>query len=59
MRTFWCRNAIVTALVFLGLAASAAGQGVELLVGNVQVSQRPFTAVFDVTYDLQTVGDCR
>jgi formylglycine-generating enzyme required for sulfatase activity len=37
----------------------AYAQGTQLLVSNVQVErqQRPFVAVLDVTYDLETVGD--
>ena len=33
------------------------GPGDELLVTNVQAQQRPFTALVDVTYDLETVDD--
>ena len=42
---------IVTALVLAATAAPA-----QLAVGNVQVAPRPFTALYDITYDLQTVG---
>jgi len=48
---------VLIVLLFLLGAATAAAQGTELVVSNVQVAQRPFTALFDITYDLQTVGD--
>lgn len=51
------RIARFVAWVVLVLGASLAhAQGTQLLVSNVQVAQRPFTALFDITYDLQTVG---
>lgn len=40
--------------LWLALAAGAAQA--QLAVGNVQVAHRPFTALYDITYDLQTVG---
>jgi formylglycine-generating enzyme required for sulfatase activity len=43
--------------VLLLSAALAHAQGTQLLVSNVQVQQRPFTALYDITYDLETVGD--
>jgi formylglycine-generating enzyme required for sulfatase activity len=46
---------IATALVLCASVVHA--QGVDLLVTNVQAQQRPFTALVDVTYDLETVGD--
>jgi hypothetical protein len=36
----------------IAVAATAS----ELVVANVQVVPRPFTAVYDITYDLQTVA---
>lgn len=45
-------------LLLAGVAGSWAPRAsADLVVGNVQVQQRPFTALFDVTYDLQTVDD--
>jgi formylglycine-generating enzyme required for sulfatase activity len=41
-------------VLFLVLAATVAA-GSELAVSNVQVVQRPFTAVYDITYDLQSI----
>jgi formylglycine-generating enzyme required for sulfatase activity len=38
-------------------AALAQAQGTQLLVSNVQAQQRQFTALYDITYDLETVGD--
>lgn len=43
--------------VLLLSAALAHAQGTQLLVSNVQVQQRQFTAVYDITYDLETVDD--
>jgi formylglycine-generating enzyme required for sulfatase activity len=43
--------------VLLLSATLAHAQGTQLLVSNVQVTQRPFTALLDITYDLETVGD--
>lgn len=49
------RTALVVAALLTSTMARAVGT--QLLVANVQVQQRPFLAVWDVTYDLETVGD--
>jgi formylglycine-generating enzyme required for sulfatase activity len=57
MKTTWMPRvgAIMTALLLSATLAQA--QGTQLLVSNVQAQQRQFTATWDVTYDLETVGD--
>jgi hypothetical protein len=57
MKTVWGlrAGAIVTALLLN--TAMAWGQGSELLVTHVQAFQHPGTALVDVTYDLETVGN--
>jgi formylglycine-generating enzyme required for sulfatase activity len=50
------RTVVIMAVLLLS-AALAHAQGTQLLVSNVQVQQRQFTATWDVTYDLETVGD--
>jgi formylglycine-generating enzyme required for sulfatase activity len=52
----WPHAGLLAIALLLG-ASLAYAQGTQLLVSNVQVQQRQFTAVFDVTYDLETVGD--
>lgn len=57
MRTTWrTRASLVTGLLVLCTAVSHP-QGDELHVTNVQVQQRPFSALVDVVYDLETIGD--
>jgi len=48
------RTVSIALVLLIGIGASAA-MGSELVVSNVQVEQREFTAILDVTYDLQTV----
>jgi formylglycine-generating enzyme required for sulfatase activity len=50
------RAAVIMAVLLMS-AALAHAQGTQLLVSNVQVQQRQFTALLDITYDLETVGD--
>ncbi len=50
------RAGVIMAVLLLG-ATIARAQGTQLLVSNVQVQQRPLTALWDITYDLETVGD--
>jgi formylglycine-generating enzyme required for sulfatase activity len=50
------RSGVIMAVLLLS-AALAHAQGTQLLVSNVQVQQRQFTAMYDITYDLETVGD--
>ena len=57
MKTTWLPRAGVIMAVLLLSATLAHAQGTQLLVTNVLVVQRPFTALWDVTYDLETVGD--
>ena len=54
--TRWSHAALLVVALLLG-ASAAQAQGARLLVSNVQVSQRPFTALMDVIYDLETVGE--
>jgi formylglycine-generating enzyme required for sulfatase activity len=58
MKTSWMPRigAIMAALLLLS-ATTAQAVGTQLLVSNVQAQQRQFTATWDVTYDLETVGD--
>lgn len=56
MKTTWGSRTVIIAALLLG-ATIAHAQGTQLLVSNVQVQQRQFTATWDVTYDLETVGD--
>lgn len=48
------RAGLIALTLLLGVAASAA-MASELVVSNVQVEQRAFTAIWDVTYNLQTI----
>ncbi|MBK8164331.1 MAG: formylglycine-generating enzyme family protein [bacterium] len=57
MKTTWIPRAGVIMTVLLLGSTLAQAQGTQLLVSNVQAQQRPFTATWDVTYDLETVGD--
>jgi formylglycine-generating enzyme required for sulfatase activity len=57
MKTTWGYRAVVIMAVLLLSATLVQAQGTQLLVTNVQVQQRQFTATWDVTYDLETVGD--
>jgi formylglycine-generating enzyme required for sulfatase activity len=57
MKTTWGYRAVVIMAMLLLSATLAQAQGTQLLVSNVQVQQRQFTATWDVTYDLETVGD--
>ena len=50
------RAGVIMTVLLLG-ATLAQAQGTQLLVSNVQAQQRPFTAIWDVMYDLETVGD--
>jgi hypothetical protein len=50
------RAGVIMAVLLLS-ATFAYAQGTQLLVSNVQAQQRPFTAIWDITYDLETVGD--
>jgi formylglycine-generating enzyme required for sulfatase activity len=50
------RAAVIMAVLLLS-AGPAQTQGAQLLVSNVQVQQRQFTALYDITYDLETIGD--
>jgi formylglycine-generating enzyme required for sulfatase activity len=50
------RSGVLVALLLMS-ATLAQAQGTQLLVSNVEVQQRQFTATWDVTYDLETVGD--
>ncbi len=56
MKTPWLPRlgAILTVLALSATPAQA--QGALLLVSNVQAQQRPLTAIWDVTYDLDAVG---
>jgi formylglycine-generating enzyme required for sulfatase activity len=57
MKAPWMpRVGVIMAVLVLG-ATLAQAQGTQLLVSNVQALQRQFTATWDVTYDLETVGD--
>jgi formylglycine-generating enzyme required for sulfatase activity len=56
MKTTWGSRTVTMAVLLLS-AALAHAQGTQLLVSNVQVQQRQFTALYDITYDLETVGD--
>ena len=57
MKTTWgSRAGAIAAVLILG-ATMARAQGTQLLVSNVQVQQRQFTALWDVTYDIETIGD--
>jgi formylglycine-generating enzyme len=49
-------SGVIMAVLLLS-AALAQAQGTQLRVSNVQVQQRQFTATWDVTYDLETIGD--
>jgi formylglycine-generating enzyme required for sulfatase activity len=57
MKTAWGYRAAVIMAVLLLSATLAQAQGTQLLVTNVQVQQRQFTALYDITYDLESVGD--
>jgi formylglycine-generating enzyme required for sulfatase activity len=57
MKTTWGSRAVVIMTVLLLSATLVHAQGTQLLVTNVQAQQRQFTATWDVTYDLETVGD--
>jgi formylglycine-generating enzyme required for sulfatase activity len=57
MNTTWGYRAVVLMAVLLLSATLVHAQGTQLLVSNVQAQQRQFTATWDVTYDLETVGD--
>jgi formylglycine-generating enzyme required for sulfatase activity len=57
MKTTWRPRAGMIMTVLLLSAALAQAQGTQLFVSQVQPQQRPFTAIWDVTYDLETVGD--
>lgn len=50
------RAGMIMAVLLLS-ATLVQARGMELLVTNVQVQQRQFTALYDITYDLETVGD--
>jgi formylglycine-generating enzyme required for sulfatase activity len=50
------RAGMIMAVLLLS-AALAHAQGTQLLVFNVQVQQRQFTALYDITYDIETVDD--
>jgi len=50
------RAGVIMTALLLGTTLAQA-QGTQLLVSNVQAQQRQFTATWDVTYDLETVGD--
>jgi formylglycine-generating enzyme required for sulfatase activity len=52
----WPHAGLLANALLLG-ASLAYAQGTQLLVTNVQVQQRQFTATWDVTYDLETDGD--
>jgi hypothetical protein len=54
MKTTWMPRIglIMTGLLLSATMAQAVGT--QLLVSNVQVQQRQFTATWDVTYDLET-----
>jgi formylglycine-generating enzyme required for sulfatase activity len=55
--TLWMpRVGVIMAVLLLG-APLAQAQGAQLLVSNVQTQHRQFTATWDITYDLETVGD--
>jgi formylglycine-generating enzyme required for sulfatase activity len=49
------RSSVIMAVLLLS-ATLAHAQGTQLLITNVQVQQRQFTATWDVTYDIATVG---
>lgn len=49
-------SGVTMAVLLLG-ATLAQAQGTQLLVSDVQAQQRQFTATWDVTYDLETIGD--
>lgn len=57
MKSAWLPRVGAIMSVLLACASLAQAQGTQLLVANVQAQQRPFTAVWDVTYDLETIGD--
>jgi formylglycine-generating enzyme required for sulfatase activity len=57
MKTTWMARVGVIMAVLVLSATLAPAQGTRLLVSNVQVQQRQFTATWDITYDLETVGD--
>ena len=57
MKTTWMPRVGVIMTVLLVSATVAQAVGTQLLVSNVQAQQRQFTATWDVTYDLETVGD--
>jgi formylglycine-generating enzyme required for sulfatase activity len=50
------RSGVIMAVLLLS-ATLVHAQGTQLLVSNVQVQQRQFTALWDITYNLETVGD--
>jgi hypothetical protein len=56
MKTSWAHRAGAVMAVLLLSASIARAAGTQLLVSNVQAQQRQFTAIWDVTYDLETVG---
>ena len=57
MKTSRAMTASAVMAVLLCSAALVEAAGTRLLVSNVQAQQRQFTAIWDVTYDLETVGD--
>jgi formylglycine-generating enzyme required for sulfatase activity len=57
MKTTWMPRVGVIMTVLLLSATMAQAVGTQLLVSNVQAQQGQFTATWDVTYDLETVGD--
>jgi formylglycine-generating enzyme required for sulfatase activity len=57
MKTTWMPRVGVIMTVLMLSATMAQAVGTQLLVTNVQAQQRQFTATWEVTYDLETVGD--
>lgn len=57
MKASWAHRIGAVMVVLLLSASNALAAGTQLLVSNVQAQQRQFTAMWDVTYDLETVGD--
>jgi formylglycine-generating enzyme required for sulfatase activity len=57
MKTTWMPRVSVMMTVLVLGATLAQAHGTQLLVSNVQAQQRQFTATWDVTYDLETIGD--
>jgi formylglycine-generating enzyme required for sulfatase activity len=54
--SLWTRAGVIAVALML-CTSLAHAQGVDLLVTDVQAQQRPGTALVDITYDLETVGD--